>query len=249
MKLKSVFIPSLILLISAIGTFHTQTWHFTKKERVAMSECSLPERLGPIAAPYDNLENWQIPSIVTLNDVQRSYVSEVLSALVRIVGGVSSLESEERNTLGCGQFYWPKDPVEPVRVSKSYFGKDFRMAGIAARLDRKTESSSWVKAGLTVRPRNFPTGVYDMQLRSDVFKDFELKKVAKEERQNERIKQALVFYLEHKTIKHLTLKIVARDDVAQAVNPFPSSFHMIEIVRGELESSTEQTNHAARTPF
>jgi hypothetical protein len=113
------------------------------------------------------------------------------------------------------------------------------MAGIAARIERKSQSSSWVKAGLTVHPRNFPKGVYDMQLPPEVFNDFELKKVAKEERQNERIKQPVVFYFEHKKIKHLSLKIAARDDVAQVADRFPSSFHMIEIVRGEMQSSTE----------
>jgi hypothetical protein len=239
MRPKSVFFASLILLAGAIGVFQMQTLHFTKKEAVIMSECSLPERLGPITAPYDNAENWQIPTIVALNDVQRSYVSEVLSALIRVIGEVSSLESEEKRTLGCGQFYWPKNPGEPIQVSKSYFGRDFRMSGIAARIERKSQSSSWVKAGLAVRPRNFPKGVYDMQLPPEVFNDFELKKVAQEEQQNERIKQPVVFYFEHKKIKHLSLKIAARDDVAQVADRFPSSFHMIEIVRGEMQSSTE----------
>ena len=153
-------------------------------------------------------------------------------ALTRVTAGSSSLEAGEKQILGCGQFFWPKNPGEPIRVSKSYFGENFRMAGIAARVQRKSESSPWTKAGLTVHPRNFPRGVYDMRLRPELFRDFELKKVTQEDRSDRRIRKPILFYFEHKKIKDFRLRIEARDDVSSVDDLFPSSFHMVEMTRG-----------------
>jgi hypothetical protein len=148
-----------------------------------------------------------------------------------VVGEGSSLVEEEERVLGCGQFFWPKNPDEPIKVSKSYFGEHFRMSGIAARFERKGESLPWTKAGLTVHPRNFPGGVYEMKLPREIFQDFDLKEVTQEDRHDKRIQKPIVFIFEHKRIKNFRMKIEARDDVASVGDSWPSSFHLIEMTR------------------
>ena len=231
MRPQPVLIICLLVLTGIVAAIARNSSNFATKEITAMSECSVPKPLKRIENPYANMEHWKIPAVIPLNDEQRSYVSEVVLALVKVIGEVSSLEKEE-NVLGCGQFFWPKNPDEPVKVSKSYFGEHFRMAGLAARLQRKSETSPWTRAGLTVHPHNFPGSVYQMQLPPALFNDFELKKVVQEDRHDERIKAPIVFYFEHKKIKDFNLRIEARDDVASVRDSLPTSFHTIKMIRG-----------------
>ena len=231
MRAKTISILTLPLLVSMLYVSHLSSSNFARKEIAAMSDCSISRRLGRITAPFDGLENWKIPAVVPLNDEQRSYVSQVMLALITVVGQESSLEAEEKRVLGCGQFFWPKNPDEPIRVSKSYFGEHFRMSGIAARLERRSESLPWTKAGLTVHPRNFPRGVYEMKLPRETFKDFDLTEVMQEDRYDKRIQKPIVFIFRHKKIKHFRMKIEARDDVASVGDSWPSSFHFIEMTR------------------
>jgi hypothetical protein len=147
------------------------------------------------------------------------------------VEGVSSLEQEEEQVLGTGQFYWPKNPDEPVKLSKFYFGENFRMSGIAAKISRENESSPWLKAGLSIYPRNFPRSVYSMQLPAQVFKDFELVIVEHEQRSEQRLTKSAVFYLRHKRVKNLQIKVEVRGDMVTAKDSYPRSFHYFEVSR------------------
>jgi hypothetical protein len=220
-----------LFLVGVVSVSHSSSSNLVRKEIGSNSDCLISRRLGRIAAPFDNLESWKIPAVVPLNDEQRTYVSEVMIALIAVVGEESSLATEEERVLGCGQFFWPKNPDEPIKVSKSYFGEHFRMSEIAARLERTSESSSWAKAGLTVHPRNFPRGVYEMKLSRETFKNFDLKEVRQEDRYDKRIKKPIIFIFEHKKIKNFRMKIEARDDVASVGDSWPSSFHLIEMTR------------------
>ena len=196
-----------------------------------MSERLVVSKKPRLPMLYEETNSWEIPAVIALNDEQREYVIEVLSALVRVIEGVSSLEQEEQRVLGVGQFYWPKDPDEPVRLSKSYFGENFRMSGIAVKLSRENESSPWNKVGVTIHPRNFPKGVFSMRLPSSFFREFELLSVAQEKRQNQRIDEPIVFYFKHKKMEYIELRVEARADVVTARDPFPSSMHFLEILR------------------
>jgi len=224
-------IAGLIFLVGVVYVSHLSSSNFAMKEIRARSDCLMFKKPERITAPFDNLESWKIPDVVSLNDEQRAYVSQVVLALIAVVGEGFSLVAEEERVLGCGQFFWPKNPDEPIRVSKSYFGEHFRMSGIAARLQRKSESLPWTKAGLTVHRRNFPRGVYEMKLPRETFKDFDLKEVTQEDRYDQRIQKPIVFIFEHKKIKNFRMKIEARDDVASVGDSWPSSFHLIEMTR------------------
>jgi len=224
-------IVGLILLVGVMYVSRLSSSNFAKKEIAARSGCLISEKLGRITALFENLESWKIPAVVPFNDEQRSYVSQVLLALIAVVGEGSSLVAEEERVLGCGQFFWPKKPDEPIKVSESYFGEHLRMSGIAARLERKSKSLPWTKAGLTVHPRNFPGGVFEMKLPRETFKDFDLKEVMQEDRYDQRILKPIIFIFEHKKIKNFRMKIEAREDVASVGDSWPSSFHLIEITR------------------
>jgi hypothetical protein len=195
-----------------------------------ISEQSFNQSKLRIAVPYEGRESWEIPAIVPFSDEQRLYVSEVVEAVIRVMAEASSLGTEEK-ILGLGQFHWPKNPDEPIKTLKSYFGQNFRMAGIFASFKRESESGPWIKAALTVHPRNFPAGVYLMKISPKLFDQFNLQKVVQEDREEERVKHPIVFYFEHKKIQGFTLKVEARSDVASIHDQFPSSFHAIKVTR------------------
>lgn len=197
----------------------------------SMSEPGVVYSKPKIHSRYDEVETWEIPAVVPLTDEERIYIIEILSAFIRIIEGTSSLEQEEEQVLGRGQFYWPKNPEEPVKLSKSYFGNNFRMFGIAARISRENVGAPWKKAGVTVHPQNFPKGVYSMQLPASFFSNFELLAVTQEERDGQVISSPIVFRFKHKKIQDIELRVEGRVDVINARDPFPTSFHFLEISR------------------
>lgn len=185
-----------------------------------------------ITTIYDNVENEDLPRIVPFNDEQQKYVIELLSAMLHVIEGTSDLEVEEHKIFGEGKFFWPKDPTKPIKTLRYYLEENFRMSGIALSFERKDGHSSWQKADLAVEPRNFPVGVYDMGMPLSVFQDFQLIKSVQETRPNESIHKPVVFYFSHKAIRDLTLKVEARSDLTSVDDPYPRTFHGIEIVRG-----------------
>ncbi len=184
-----------------------------------------------LPTPYDHAEIWEIPPIVRLTDEQSYYVGELFFAVRRVIEGGASLEAEEVQILGQGEFFWPKDPGQPVLISRSYAPTNFRVPGINVRFERNHQDEPWKTVQMAVRPRNFPEGVYDMHLPPAFFADFLLKRVAKEQRPDERLDNPVVFYFEHRRRPDITLQVEARSDVAAMVDPYPSSFHALQISR------------------
>lgn len=223
------------LLVIVFAGISVSPYFFTSnrfhKEAVAMSGSQLDSQRVQIPMPFEFIDSWNLPEVIPLTDEQRVYIIDILSALIRVVEGVSSLEQEEKQVLGIGQFHWPKNPDEPVRLSKSYFGENFRVSGIAARISRENESSPWLKAGVSIYPRNFPRSVYSMQLPAQVFKDFELVIVEHEQRSEQRLAKPAVFYLRHKRMENLQIKVEVRDDMVTAKDSYPRSFHYFEVSR------------------
>jgi hypothetical protein len=181
--------------------------------------------------PYDGADIQSIPAKVQLTDEQRSYLVDLVAAVMRIIEGTTPLEAEEERLLGKGQFFWPKNPTIPPKTSKSYFGSSFRMHGISLRFERKSETSDWVKAGLAIHARNFPRGAYIMHIPKKVFDEFSLVKAMHEPRPDESIENPIVFYFSHKRLPGVTLKVESRGDLVSVGDPYPSSFHALEITR------------------
>lgn len=184
-----------------------------------------------INSVYDNVENEQLPRIVPFNDEQQKYIIELVSAMLRVIKGTSDLELEENKTFGMGKYFWPKDPTKPTKTLRYYTYDNFQVRGIKLSFERKDERSNWQRAGLGVHPRNFPTGVYDMRLPPSVFQEFQLVKSVQETRPEESIYKPIVFYFSHKVIPGLTLKVEVRSDLTSLSEPYPRTFHGIEIAR------------------
>lgn len=232
MKKKHGFILMLLLPFIIASVYELLVSDTFRKETPRMSARSITFPQPRIPVLYEDIDSRDMPAIVPLNDEQRAYVVEVLSAMVRVIVGSSTLEMEEGKAFGPGQFHWPKNPDEPVRLSKLYFGQHFRMAGFSARISRESENSPWMRFGMSVHPRNFPRGVFSMKLPPSVFKEFELQKVVQEERSGQRIEKPIVFYFKHKNIKNVVLKVEAREDVASTSDSLPFSLHALQILSG-----------------
>ena len=76
----------LILLVGVVYVSHLSSPNFAMKEITARSDCLILKRVERITAPFDDLESWKIPDVVPLNDEQRAYVSQVMLALIAVVG-------------------------------------------------------------------------------------------------------------------------------------------------------------------
>jgi hypothetical protein len=189
---------------------------------------------GTIASNYDDSEIRDMPAVAQLNEEQRIYILELLSAIFRLLEGTSDIQSEENTIFGEGKFYWPKDPEKPIKTERYYTHENFRMRGISLWIERKNVGGNWKKASLTVIPRNFPHGVYDMSLPASTFLEFELIKTVHEKRKDESIDNPVVFYFSHRKIRDMRLKIEARSDVVSVEEPYPRSFHHIQITRSSL---------------
>jgi hypothetical protein len=233
MRARKALLLIVVPVLAAVCVVQIYIYAFRGKEMPPMSENLINNRKPRIVTSYDDIDSWNIPTVVPFNEEQRVYVSEVILAMVRVIAASSTLEAEEQSILGPGRFRWPKNPAEPIRTLKSYFGENFRMTGITGSFRRESEGAPWSEAGLTVHPRNFPIGVYSMRLPSTLFDNFRLRKVTQEEHTDERIKTPLVFYFEHKTIENFRLKIEARDDVESIRDSFPSSFHSLVMTRSQ----------------
>ena len=156
MKIRNGLALLAVLVIGIVFGYTVCSYVDFQKSVAAMNERLMIQERLRIVSPYENVDSRGMPAVIPLSDEQRSYVIEVLSAMIRVIAGSTPLELEERMYLGTGQFYWPKNPDEPVRLSKSYFGEHFRMAGIAANVNRKSENSPWTRFSASVHPRNFP---------------------------------------------------------------------------------------------
>ncbi len=221
----------LLALILAVTCLYALVYSRSTREEASMSERPVIPSQPRIPVLYEDVDSREIPAVIPLNDEQRGYLIEVLSAMIRVIDGSSSLEEEEEIVFGAGRFYWPKNPDEPIRLSKSYVDGNFRMPGLAARVSRESESAPWTRFGLSVRPRNFPRGVYSMQLPSSFFHDFQLQKVVQEEREFQSIRNPVVFYFKHKRLNDISLKMEAREDVVTTSDSFPSSFYALQLLR------------------
>lgn len=223
-----IFITSLALIISCKKDFYSPV----PQKPDGINEPTRTDMIkAPISSTYDDKNILEIPSIVEMNEEQRTYLMDIVSSVRSVIDGSSTLESEEAKILGDGEFFWPKDPNEPVMRSKSYPLKNFRTRGIALKLSREDRSKPWDKAGISVTPRNFPIGVFSMNLPERFFHDYVLVNSHQEERPNDRIKNPLIFIFSDKNDQRIFMKLEVRNDVSSLADAYPRSFHLLWIER------------------
>jgi hypothetical protein len=63
------------------------------------------------------------------------------------------------------------------------------------------------------------------------FFDFVLRRVVQEIRRDEQIGNPIVFYFEHGKLPGLFLQVESRDDLVDIKDTYPSSFHLVKMVR------------------
>jgi hypothetical protein len=127
---------------------------------------------------------------VPFSGQSREAVLLLVHSLVRLISGQSPLEREE-SVLGPGKDHWPKDPSRPValRFHKARLGDET----VSVQLEREGEGQPWSNASFTVRPKNYPRGVYAVDLPASFFSDLTLVSKFEEERPIETLKRVNVF--------------------------------------------------------
>jgi hypothetical protein len=181
-----------------------------------------------IKDPNSLLQVDQMPPISPMSDEQLKYVIDIFSATMRVIEGTTTLETEEKNTYGEGQFFWPKDPKAPTKLVKSFLPENFRMTGIALVFGRTTEGSRWRTASFSIHPKNFPNGIYQMNIPKDIFSEYKLIKAELSIRPDEHIKRVNFFHYINKSDGQLVMTIEAHEDVSSLNDIYPSSFHAIQ---------------------
>lgn len=181
----------------------------------------------PIISKYDDKDVLEIPSIVDMSEEERSYLMKLVSSVRSVIDTNSKLEIEESEILGEGNFFWPKDPQAPVMRSKFYHEKNFRMRGIQINMSREDSSGTWNKAWISVTPRNFPIGVFSMNIPEQFFEDYILVRSEQEKRPEYRIEDPIIFVFALKSDRRVSMRLEARSDVANIADAYPKSFHLL----------------------
>lgn len=183
-----------------------------------------------IYSPYNRIEIQDIPLEIELTDEERKYLVDIFLSLNNIITENSRLEKEERQILGQGKFFWPKNPQTPTHLVKSYNPENFRMTGIALTVKRKSRDSTWNTIQLTAFPRNFPHGAYLISFHNEILKYYDLKKTVSETRINEQIERPTIYYFANKRRRGIIMKIYSQD---KAPSDLPRSFYAIEFEKGD----------------
>lgn len=182
-----------------------------------------------IVGPYDLQEVNDMPAIVPMTDEQKLYLISVVAAALRVIIKKTTLDAEE-SLFGPGEYFWPKDPKKPIKVSKSYRSTRFRDLSLGFR--RKDQDSVWSRVGISIHPRNFPDGVYFIDLSASFFADYVLKKSFAEDRPEESIERINVFEFSLKnSTQDIQLKFESREDISSLQDKYPKSFHYLKIIR------------------
>ena len=181
-----------------------------------------------IQDPYDLQDINTIPSMVPMSTELKQYLVDVTQSMLRVITKQTTLEHEE-GFLGEGEYHWPKDPAKPI-ILKGL--RKLRTKNFSVVFERRGEHSVWFEATLTADPRNYPIGLYWMDLPASFFADFILEKSFMEDRPNHSIKRVSVFQFSLKnSTQPIQLQFESRADVSSLQDKYPKSFHFLKITR------------------
>jgi len=190
---------------------------------------------------YKDAEPRDIPSRVPLTVEQQEYVGCLFRSMLDVIEQKRSL-GENDSAFGQGKFFWPKEPSKPIKSSLSYEVDNFKFRSISIGFTRKDPSSAWSMAGLSIHPRNFPHGVFEMRLPKSFFGGLVFEASHAEQRKNESLEIVNVFW--HKKEANgrtIELRFEADPRVSDLKEGYPRSFHGVAIYLGpNLESFTKE---------
>lgn len=178
-----------------------------------------------IPDPYDVQDLETMPNPVPMSSELKKYLVDVTQSMLRVIAKQATLEHEE-GFLGEGEYHWPKDPAKPITLKG--FDK-LRTNHFSVVFERRSEHSIWFEATLGVHPRNYPVGLYWMDLPASFFADFILEKSFVEDRPNHSIKRVSVFQFSLKnSTQPIQLQFESREDVSSLEDKYPKSFHLLK---------------------
>jgi hypothetical protein len=182
---------------------------------------------------YEGIASDLMPQIVNMSADQKEYVEQVFASAEAVILNVNTIEQLEKSFLGAGEYHWPKDPSAPVKRVKFFPTENFKMPGIDLTFARPTQNSNWNRVELSVHPRNYPTGVYSMDLNSAFFSNYKLKTAEFKSAPNSATKHFNVYHFVNIKNPNLSLKVEARDDISSLQDSHPRSFHSLTFVKTE----------------
>jgi hypothetical protein len=233
--------PGLItafLLITMITLACNKRYESTDETRSEPTPDLSMKTTTPVSIPTNEANRERMPGespapIIVLDATQRSYFLSIVSSIERVIGKQTSLDQEEATLLGEGLYYWPKDPTHPVKLSRYYPQENFNLRWLSLSFRRPASTSPWSEAHLTVHPSSFPLQVYDLQVSSDFYKNYNFERAALESRPHRRIEEPRVFYFVHKKLPHVRMRIETSPNVTSADSKYPSAFYSITFTAGD----------------
>lgn len=178
---------------------------------------------------YKGVGYKDMPAVVNMSEAQKAYLLTVVQAAFRVVLEGGGLEDGEL-IFGKGLFYYPKNPKKPSKVLKYYPSENFEIENINLSFSRKFSSEPWSACSIGVTPRNFPPGVYFIDLPENFLGDFVFENVSLEERPTHSIKRVNVFRFHHKDKINVKLFIEAAENASGVHEKFPKSFYFIQLI-------------------
>ncbi|XLZ71969.1 hypothetical protein ABT364_08365 [Massilia sp. SR12] len=192
---------------------------------LAQTNITIPE------THYDRLDPTELPATVPMSPEQRDYLIYIANALREAIEGGRSL-GESDPVFGKGTFYWPKDPKKPIKTSLSFRPENFKMRSISVGFRRQSSKGPWESAALLVNPRNFPTGVYRMDLPESFFSDLVLLKTYSKKREHASLPMVNVFeFAPRQGNTEIRLLLETRPDLSNLDQKYPRSFHSLLVTR------------------
>lgn len=226
----------IILIFLAYQISHNSFAHSLNEKKEKVSQPAISENKKVTAMKnheiidrYKNSELDDIPPTVPVTAEQQEYIAYLYKSMLDVIKQKKNL-SENDPIFGKGEFFWPKDPSKPIKASISYDVENFKFGSISVGFGRKNSSSPWNSAGISIQPRNFPYGFFDMKFTKAFFDDLVLEKATTEERKNEAVKIVNVFlYKTKENDRGIKLRFDASPTVSDVKDKYPRSFHYLYI--------------------
>lgn len=216
-----------LVFLAACGVCQVSCSDDAKERQSAKTATSTSERAmnqQPALNPDDPRE--QIP----ISNQSREALMPLMRAMVRVIEKQSPLEREEA-VFGVGTDHVPKS-AGPVLLR--YYRTEVGLDSVEVRFERQDGNRVWSLSSFTIRPLNFPRGVYAMELPSTFFEGFGLEARFADERPKESLKRVNVFrYRSSDRGVNVQLDFEARSDVASLEAQYPRSFHRLTVRRVE----------------
>jgi hypothetical protein len=193
-----------------------------KNQGIQMNKQNFIDRHRDIA-PQD------MPTVVATTEYENKYIMSLIGSAIDVLKKNRILKEKDKD-FGSGKYFWPKDPAKPVKLSISYDYENFELGQIFVNFKRQSQIGPWCSAAMLFAPKNYPKGVYQMNIPKSYFAEFTFKKSYREKRPNAEIKDVNIFFFElTKDETTMNLKFESRPDVSSLDDGYPISFHELVV--------------------